>query len=87
MILPRVSGEDWKYIIRLILTAFDKNLTVADNFIPGDVEAVAEAVADGQIASMTLTLGDYTTDAAAKVGGVAIGGLYRNGNVVQIRLI
>jgi len=83
MILPRVSGEDWKYIIRLILTAFDKNLTVADNFIPGDVEAVA----DGQIASMTLTLGDYTTDAAAKVGGVAIGGLYRNGNVVQIRLI
>jgi hypothetical protein len=31
-------------------------------------------------------LGNYANDAAAAAGGVAIGGLYRNGSVVQVRV-
>ena len=31
-------------------------------------------------------LGNFANDAAAATGGVAIGGLYRNGSVVQIRV-
>ena len=32
------------------------------------------------------SLGNYANDAAAAVGGVAVGGLYRNGSVIQIRV-
>ena len=32
-------------------------------------------------------LGNYADDAAAQAGGVPINGLYRNGNVIQIRII
>ena len=31
-------------------------------------------------------LGNYANDAAAAVGGVAVGSLYRNGSVVQVRV-
>ena len=31
-------------------------------------------------------LGDYADDGAAATGGVAVGGLYRNGSVVQVRV-
>lgn len=40
-------------------------------------------ILSGQV---TLTLGNYGDDAAAALGGVPVGGLYRNGNVVSIRL-
>lgn len=39
--------------------------------------------ADG---SETITLSNYANDAAAAAGGVAVGGLYRNGSVVQVRV-
>ena len=32
------------------------------------------------------TLADYADDATAAAGGVAVGGLYRNGSVVQVRV-
>lgn len=32
-------------------------------------------------------LGNYANDAAAATGGVAVGGLYRNGSVIQIRVV
>lgn len=32
------------------------------------------------------SIGNYANDAAASAGGVAIGGLYRNASVVQIRV-
>lgn len=32
------------------------------------------------------TLGNYANDAAAAAGGVAIGGQYRNGSVIQVRV-
>lgn len=31
-------------------------------------------------------LGNYANDAAAAVGGVAVGGVYRNGSVLQVRV-
>ena len=31
------------------------------------------------------TLGNYANDVAAAAGGVAVGGLYRNGSVLMIR--
>jgi hypothetical protein len=33
------------------------------------------------------TLGNYADDAAAAAGGVPLNGLYRNGNVVQVRIV
>ena len=44
------------------------------------------------LASPTLTtpslagLGDYLTDAAAAIGGVPVGGVYRNGSILNIRV-
>ena len=32
------------------------------------------------------TLGNFANDAAAATGGVAVGSLYRNGSVVQVRV-
>lgn len=32
------------------------------------------------------TLGNYANDAAAATGGVAIGGMYRNGSVIMVRV-
>ena len=32
-------------------------------------------------------IGNYANDAAASAGGVAIGGLYRNASVMQIRVV
>lgn len=33
------------------------------------------------------SLGNFATDAAAAAGSVAIGQLYRNGNIVQVRVV
>jgi len=47
------------------------------------LQAVADrlAVLDQLAASTT-----YANDAAAAAGGVALGGLYRNGSIVQVRV-
>jgi len=96
MKLPRMVGEDLPYMIRLILTAFDNNLTVANNMKSGDVESV---IADALDHTLTIdanfvgskikysTLPDnYANDAAASAGGVTIGEVYRNGSILQIRV-
>lgn len=72
MKFPRVSGDDWKYIVRLILTGLDNNLTVADNFTDGKLKLTVP--------------GNYADDVAAAAGGVAVGEIYRNGSVLQIRV-
>jgi hypothetical protein len=33
-----------------------------------------------------LVLGNYANDAAAAVGGILVGQLYRNGSIVQVRV-
>ena len=37
-------------------------------------------------AIVRLTLGNYANDAAALAGGVPIGGVYRNGSVLMVRV-
>ena len=37
-------------------------------------------------AIVRITLGDYANDAAADAGGVPVGGLYRNGSVLMVRV-
>jgi len=32
------------------------------------------------------SLGNYANDAAAAVGGIAVGGMYRNGSVIMVRV-
>ena len=60
------------------------NADTAKNFVIS-----VPAVADGTI-SLTkengALLGNFVNDAAAQAGGVPIGGLYRNGSVVMVRV-
>lgn len=37
-------------------------------------------------ASEAITLSNYADDAAAAAGGIAVGGLYRTGSVVKVRV-
>lgn len=37
-------------------------------------------------AVVRVTLGDYANDAAAEADGVPVGGIYRNGSVIQVRV-
>ena len=50
-----------------------------------DIMTVAS---DGKVAFSAglQALGNYANDAAAATGGVAVGGLYRNGSVLMIRV-
>jgi hypothetical protein len=48
----------------------------------GLLDVIVRGLARGQIGPLF----SAANDAAAAAGGVAIGGLYRNGNAVQIRL-
>jgi len=51
------------------------------------VNAIEVTKADSHIVLPVLqSSASYSDDTAAAAGGVPIGGLYRNGNVVQIRL-
>lgn len=57
----------------------------------GSVAGVAGDVAalDGRVAALEgqfALLGDFADDAAAATGGVAVGGLYRNGSVLMVRV-
>jgi hypothetical protein len=48
---------------------------------------VSSRVTINQIkASFFGSLGNYANDAAAAAGGIAVGGLYRNGSVVMVRV-
>lgn len=40
----------------------------------------------GEAAGVSTTLDNYANDAAAAVGGVAVGALYRNGSVLMVRV-
>lgn len=45
-----------------------------------------DSIATLQTATDWSALGNYADDAAAASGGVAVGELYRNGSVVQVRV-
>lgn len=66
--------------------------------IPGGVTSSLQPVQDGMgnltglwlsstgVSISSLTVGNYANDIAAAAGGVPINGIYRNGNVLQIRV-
>ena len=66
------------------------------NEADGRIEALIYGVFDAAVANQLVRLnakkvempqlGDYADDAAAATGGIAVGGLYRNGSIVQVRV-
>lgn len=45
-----------------------------------------ELLDTGKVSAMTLILANYANDVAAATGGIPIGGMYRNGSAIQIRV-
>jgi len=61
-------------------------LVAAENL--ADVADAGEALSNlgGASADLSTALGNYANDAAAAVGGVGVGELYRNGSVLMVRV-
>ena len=59
-----------------------------DNIQPGAVQTtdIAPLAVTPDKLSNFNTLGNYANDAAAAVGLVPVGGMYRNGSVIQVRV-
>lgn len=54
-----------------------------------DADVVAGVVTKNATSGAVLlnaTLGNYANDGAAATGGVPVGGLYRNGSIVMVRV-
>lgn len=54
-----------------------------------DADVVAGVVTKNATSGVVLlnaTLGNYANDGAAATGGVPVGGLYRNGSVLMVRV-
>lgn len=55
-----------------------------------DASGIASGIKPASITPAMLasfaTLGNYANDAAAAAGGVAVGGVYRNGSALQVRV-
>ena len=60
--------------------------TIAQNWIAGDL--IENIVTASTLVGLQLTntLGNYANDTAAAAGGVLIGGNYRNGSVLMVRV-
>jgi len=65
------------------LTALEGRADAVD----GEITALQDrATALEAFQASFATLTNYADDAAAATGGVAVGGLYRNGSIVQVRV-
>jgi len=74
-----------------------KNLTgsytLSGSLVTNDGVTCTSLTSSNQLISSYLILSqvssslNFSNDASASVGGVPLGGLYRNGNVIQIRLV
>ena len=60
--------------------------TIAQNWIAGDLIENIVTAATLVGLQLTNTLGNYANDTAAAAGGVLIGGNYRNGSVLMVRV-
>ena len=73
-----------------VLTAFGRTVTGAANAATARSNLGAISQADGDaryVQKSTLAaLGNHVDDAAAAAGGVAVGGLYRNGSALMVRV-
>jgi hypothetical protein len=65
------------------VTPQDGRLTISVAQYQQALDAMVRALAAGQVG----TLVNAANDAAAKAAGVAVGSLYRNGSVVQVRVV
>ena len=52
----------------------------------GSLLGTATTASFFDVVNYVSTLGEYADDAAAATGGVPVGGLYKNGNFIQIRI-
>ena len=50
------------------------------------VDVLAQVLAQDATNAQGVTLSNYANDTAAAAGGVAVGQLYRNGSVIQVRV-
>ena len=62
------------------------SLLTSGSFTLTNTGSTAMTVKDGHIILTEVLTTTYANDTAAATGGVPVGGLYRNGNFVQIRL-
>jgi hypothetical protein len=53
---------------------------------PASQPAATSVDSAGTVFFNSVTIGNYANDAAAATGGVAVGGVYRNGSVLMIRV-
>lgn len=54
--------------------------------VASSIKGIIRAVRSLQDATDYANLGDYANDAAAAAGGVAVGGRYRTGSTVKVRV-
>jgi hypothetical protein len=74
--------------------AWSTNLVIIESSVPDWAQRYNLRVMDALNATATVdlanaasvTLGNYANDAAAATGGVLVGGLYRNGSTIQVRV-
>jgi len=62
------------------------SLETSGSFTLTNTGSTSMTVKDGYIILTEVLANNYANDSAAETGGVPVGGLYRNGNFVQIRL-
>ena len=70
---------------RLNQLVSDLVATLDDDAV-SSAKIAAAAVTPAKISDWSTGLDDYANDAAADSGGVAVGELYRNGSVIQVRV-
>jgi hypothetical protein len=74
--------------------AWSTNLVIIEASVPDWAQRYNLRVQDALNSTATVdlanaanvSLGNYANDAAASAGGVLVGGLYRNGSTIQVRV-
>jgi hypothetical protein len=74
--------------------AWSTSLVIIEASVPDWAQRYNLRVLDALNATATVdlanaanvSLGNYANDAAAATGGVVVGGLYRNGSTIQVRV-
>jgi len=81
------SGTASQNFVLTVPAVPDGSFKLARGNIGATTQDILSVDANGRIAFVGLqALGNYANDAAATSGGVAVGGMYRNGSVLMIRV-
>lgn len=93
--LPAASAAAGTETLPVVQGGATKKMTLAQvlTYVQAALASVFATAAQGAKADTALqpttdfsTLGNYVDDAAAAAGSVPVGGLYRNGSVVMVRV-